>query len=277
MTWTAEQAEHDSWAYTRMTTLEQQYQSCALCPGLVETSWWSRTSVVFGEGTCNADILIVGIGPGEDEDLTGVPFYGRTGKLLDEMLLNLCPYSDLAAFNKKELNEDEWRKVREELTRIERIYYTNAILCRPTHQDYDERDGVMKVKNRDPLPGEVSNCRDRLRRTIYITDPYLIISLGAPTLAALLALETRSSMSKKKMNMTDHIGEIVDLSIRGEITDLRYPVMVLPHPAFLLRSWDIRSPTGYVKQTMRGLQRGLQLVDAIRHETRDTPIPERKI
>jgi DNA polymerase len=100
----------------------------------------SRTNLVFGAGSENADVMFVGEGPGEQEDLKGEPFVGRAGKLLDDMLAMI------------------------ELDRS-MIYIANTVKCRPP-------------MNRDPLESEQDACRPWLERQIDIINPKIIVCLG---------------------------------------------------------------------------------------------------
>jgi len=270
----AELAKRDAWARTRLDDLERSYSRCTQCRALVDTGWWQRQNIVFGEGYANADILIVGIAPGEDEDVLGIPFVGRTGKLLDEFLLNLCPdTAELDTYRKGALTNEDFREIRRILVETERIFYTNAVLCRPVKQEWNEREERNDLRNRDPADGECNNCSLRLLQTIYITDPTIIISLGAPALQALLSLDT--ARGRRRAGVLDKSGEILDLEIPGQVMDIRYPMMVLPHPAFLLRYWDEKSPKGYVASTVRHLRHALHVVDMVRYEMRGTLIPRR--
>lgn len=116
--------------------LEQACSRCTRC-GLCET----RNHVVFGVGNRNADILFVGEGPGEQEDLKGEPFVGPAGKLLDEMLCII------------------------DLDRKENCYIANIVKCRPPH-------------NRDPLETEQAACIDFLRNQVALIRPKVIVCLG---------------------------------------------------------------------------------------------------
>jgi len=107
-------------------------RKCALCQ--------TRTNVVFGVGNEQADILFVGEGPGQSEDEQGVPFVGRAGKLLDDMLEMI------------------------DLDRS-RVYIANIVKCRPP-------------KNRDPLNTEQSACLPWLEEQIRLIDPKIIVCLG---------------------------------------------------------------------------------------------------
>lgn len=115
--------------------LEQQCLRCTGC-GLCET----RHNVVFGVGKRDTDVLFVGEGPGEQEDLQGEPFVGPAGKLLDDMLSIL----DLDRTN---------------------CYIANIVKCRPP-------------RNRDPLETEQEACIGYLRNQVALIQPRIIVCLG---------------------------------------------------------------------------------------------------
>ncbi len=116
--------------------LEQRCLSCQRC-ALADT----RTHVVFGTGQRDAEVLFVGEGPGEHEDLQGEPFVGRGGQLLDEMLSLIGLYRD------------------------KNFYIANIVKCRPP-------------RNRDPLNTEQDACIGYLREQIALLRPKLIVCLG---------------------------------------------------------------------------------------------------
>ena len=116
--------------------LEKICHGCTGC-GLCET----RHNVVFGVGNRNADVLFVGEGPGEQEDLQGEPFVGPAGKLLDDMLSIL------------------------DLERTANCYIANIVKCRPP-------------RNRDPLETEQEACIGYLRNQVALIKPKIIVCLG---------------------------------------------------------------------------------------------------
>ena len=122
-----------------MQTWEQLEQSCLSCTGcgLCET----RHNVVFGVGRRDTDVLFVGEGPGEQEDLQGEPFVGPAGKLLDDMLSIL------------------------DLDRKENCYIANIVKCRPP-------------RNRGPLETEQEACIGYLRNQVALIKPTIIVCLG---------------------------------------------------------------------------------------------------
>lgn len=117
------------------TNLKQTCYSCTRC-GLCQT----RHNVVFGVGPENADVMFVGEGPGEQEDLKGEPFVGAAGKLLDDMLSII----DLSREN---------------------CYIANIVKCRPP-------------RNRDPLETEQDACIGYLRNQVALVKPKIIVCLG---------------------------------------------------------------------------------------------------
>lgn len=106
---------------------------CDLCEG--------RTNLVFGGGKKDADIMLIGEGPGENEDLQGQPFVGRSGQLLDKFLASV------------------------DLSRDKNVYIANMVKCRPP-------------KNRDPKPEEQDMCINWLREQFKIIKPKIIVCVG---------------------------------------------------------------------------------------------------
>lgn len=115
--------------------LKESCNRCRNC-GLCDT----RHNVVFGVGNEKADIMFIGEGPGEQEDLQGVPFVGPAGKLLDDMLSII----DLDRSN---------------------VYIANIVKCRPP-------------RNRDPQEDEQDACIGYLNRQIELVKPKIIVCLG---------------------------------------------------------------------------------------------------
>ena len=119
----------------QLNEIKKVCENCFNCP-LGET----RTNLVFGRGAVDADIMFIGEAPGEKEDLSGEPFVGAAGKLLDKYLEYV------------ELGENDY-------------YIANIIKCRPP-------------KNRDPKPDEEDACIGYLRKQLAIIRPKIIVCLG---------------------------------------------------------------------------------------------------
>jgi len=118
-----------------LSELESIVAGCTRC-ALAGT----RTRTVFGDGDPSARVVFVGEAPGRDEDLQGLPFVGRAGKLLDKMI-------EAIGFSRGT------------------VYIANILKCRPPG-------------NRDPGPDEVAACGDYLARQIELIDPVIICALG---------------------------------------------------------------------------------------------------
>jgi DNA polymerase len=116
---------------------------------------YDRRNNVYGEGDPCAQLMVVGEGPGETEDLLGRPFVGRAGELLDKMLAAI----DLP-------RED--------------VYICNTVKCRPTLNDGG------KLRNRAPTPQEMVSCRPYLDEQIELIAPAVILALGAPAAKSFL-------------------------------------------------------------------------------------------
>ena len=132
--------------------LEARCMACQGC-GLAET----RRNVVFGVGNRNADVLFIGEGPGEQEDIQGVPFVGPAGQLLDLMLSLI------------------------DLDRS-RVYIANIVKCRPP-------------QNRDPLNTEQDACIGYLRAQTALIRPRIIVCLGR--IAAMRIIDKEFRITKQ--------------------------------------------------------------------------------
>ena len=121
--------------YANLEEVKCAAEKCRACP-LCET----KTNTVFGIGNENAELMFVGEAPGEKEDLSGIPFVGAAGKLLDKYL---CAVG---------------------IDR-ENVYIANILKCRPPH-------------NRDPKPEEEDECIGFLREQVRLIQPRVIVCLG---------------------------------------------------------------------------------------------------
>jgi DNA polymerase len=127
----------------------------------------SRKTVVFGQGAPAPEVLVVGEGPGAEEDNQGLPFVGASGKLLDKMLASIG------------------------LSRNENCYIANVVKCRPPN-------------NREPAPDERVACMPFLREQIRILKPRVILCAGRTAAQALL--ETTEGINKLRTRQHDFGG-----------------------------------------------------------------------
>ena len=140
-------------------TLEATVRQCVLCD-----LHQGRTQTVFGVGDRAADLMVIGEGPGEEEDRQGEPFVGRAGKLLDEMLFAIGQPR-------------------------EKVYIANVVKCRPP-------------KNRNPRPEEARCCAPYLQNQIDLVQPKVIMALGA--VAAQHLLQTQAPIGKMRGRQYQH-------------------------------------------------------------------------
>ena len=119
-----------------LQALQQECLACRRC-GLCET----RHSVVFGQGAAHAEVMLVGEGPGANEDEQGLPFVGKSGQLLDHYLEAV------------------------DLSRDKNVYIANIVKCRPP-------------QNRDPEQEEIAACMGYLRNQVALIRPKIIVCVG---------------------------------------------------------------------------------------------------
>lgn len=138
---------------TALELVAEEASTCQRCK-LADAG---RTQVVFGMGDPHADLMFVGEGPGAEEDRQGLPFVGRSGQLLDKVML-------------EELG----------ITR-DRVFIANTVKCRPPG-------------NRDPEPDEIAACRPWLEQQLSLIDPKVVVTLG--NFATKLLLGTKEGITK---------------------------------------------------------------------------------
>ena len=135
----------------KLAILASEVEKCVTCR-LSET----RTNVVFGAGNPDADVMFVGEGPGQREDEQGLPFVGRSGELLEQLLGEIG------------------------LGRAD-VYIGNVVKCRPP-------------KNRDPRPDEIESCKGYLRTQLQLIQPKVVVTLG--NFASKLLLRTDTGITR---------------------------------------------------------------------------------
>jgi DNA polymerase len=138
---------------TALELVAEEASTCTRC----KLATAGRTKVVFGMGDPDADLMFIGEGPGAEEDKQGLPFVGRSGQLLDRILLD----------------EFGWTR--------DRVYIQNVVMCRPPG-------------NRDPEADEIAACNPWLEKKIELINPKVIVTLG--NFATKLLLETKEGITK---------------------------------------------------------------------------------
>lgn len=136
----------------KMNSLRDRASACMECEELVKT----RIQVVFGTGNPEARLVFVGEAPGETEDYGGMPFIGRAGKLLDQIL-------EENGLSRKD------------------IWITNIVKCRPTKTSPSGR-----LDNRPPKVSEIKACRKWLDEELSIISPVVIVCVGGPSASVII-------------------------------------------------------------------------------------------
>lgn len=211
------------------------WMNCDRCP-LSET----RKNVVFGDGNPEADLLIVGEGPGEHEDIQGTPFMGDSGEIVDEFLETVG------------------------LDRMKDMFITNVVCCRPTIK-IPGYGGKLKVENRYPNKVERKACWPRLQETIYRVDPYLIVTMGGIALSQLMG---------KAVKITPLRGKMQEMSFEGRHVPVKYPILPMYHPSYLLRNQN-KTAEGPWDQTAQDFVDVCLVLDHLREAYRGIEPPER--
>ena len=161
-----------------LQALQQECLACRRC-GLCET----RHSVVFGQGAVHAEVMLVGEGPGANEDEQGLPFVGKSGQMLDHYLEAV------------------------DLSRDKNVYIANIVKCRPP-------------QNRDPLPEESAACMPWLRQQFQLIRPKIVVCLGR--VAAQRMLDPGFSISRDHGKFFDKQGTLF-MATYHPAALLRYP------------------------------------------------------
>ena len=154
--------EKEDWEKTTsLDELEKLICKCTKC-----RLHSGRNKFVFGTGNPNADVLVIGEGPGAEEDKQGLPFVGRAGKLLTDMLKAI-------KFEREE------------------VYIGNVVKCRPP-------------ENRTPLPDEMDTCMPYLKKQVELIKPKLILCLGLTAAKGLL--KKRESLGELRKSVYEYEG-----------------------------------------------------------------------
>tara|TARA_Y100000034_G_C6854301_1_gene387963 strand:- start:228 stop:863 length:636 start_codon:yes stop_codon:yes gene_type:complete len=209
----------------------------------------------------SADIVIIGEAPGSDEDYEGAPFVGKSGRLLMNMFeLAWPPDTEMEVVRSipqgSKTADYYYEKLREKLDK--HLFWTNAVCCRPE-------------ENRNPNAEELKACRSRLHSTIYAIDPLLLIAAGKVAATAVLG---------KKVQILQKRGTVFDVEIVSPATGnkVRYPMLALLHPSYLLRKGDkalVARKKGETYETLEDLRYALSLVEAHYRITKNSSFTEK--
>ena len=166
----------------RLEDLARQVSVCTKCDLAM-----TRTNTVFASGDPHSPLMLVGEGPGENEDATGLPFVGRAGKLLDDILAAV------------------------DLTR-DKVYLTNTVKCRAAVEEGG------RMKNRQPKTTEIRACNPYLQGQMEAVKPDIILCLGGPAAKTLI---------DKDFKITKDRGKWYDLGNGAKAMATFHPAYVL--------------------------------------------------
>jgi uracil-DNA glycosylase family 4 len=182
----------------RLKLLYEKYKSCKAC-GLGS----SRLNFVFGAGLPNTKLMFIGEAPGYEEDHQGVPFVGRAGKLLTQVLSEV------------------------KIPR-EKVYITNVVKCHPM---IDPTDPEKMGNDRQPTTEEINKCLPILIEQIRIIRPVVICTLGT------VATYTMLRDVQYNLSLTELRGKKYVVEIEGE----KFAVVPTYHPAAVLRNMSLKT------------------------------------
>ncbi len=166
----------------RLEDLARQVSVCTKCDLAM-----TRTNTVFASGDPHSPLMLVGEGPGENEDATGLPFVGRAGKLLDDILAAV------------------------DLTR-DKVYLTNTVKCRAAVEEGG------RMKNRQPKTTEIRACNPYLQGQMEAVKPEIVLCLGGPAAKTLI---------DKDFKITKDRGKWYDLGNGAKAMATFHPAYVL--------------------------------------------------
>jgi uracil-DNA glycosylase family 4 len=238
----------------RLSVLRMEYEGCERC-GLCKPSGRTRANIIYGGNTVDADIMIIGDGPGHAEEENGQPFWPEThvGRMVDSFLKSM-----------HSSREDVW--------------LDNMTMCRATDPDDHERD-------RPPNKDEIAACKPRLLETIRLVDPKVIILLGKTALK--LAKNWSDYEDKEtepiRTGITDVAREPDPRRLVVEVPGVFIPVRIMAYatfsPAYLLRlkEADLKRDNSDMELAWRTWRHAFRVADAANYINEGTIPPQRGV
>jgi uracil-DNA glycosylase len=253
--------------------LQQQWANCTGCD-LSQRRIEEGFHIVFGKGKLRS-IMVIGEGPGRDEEVTGEPFSGASGKFLQRTLAAL-------GIDKE-------------------VYVTNAVACRSYELAYNGEGQLLTrverstgrelpvLRDAPPKPLQIEACRARLHEQIYLVDPVLIVTLGTTPTQALLG---------KSVSITAVHGKTLEIEVPGawpvpsltqakkewrrknapvtypnELNRVRYLVLPAFHPSYVMRLKDDRRANNPAQLFAEDMLRAAQIYDRYNYEVHGGATP----
>ena len=180
--------------------LYEEWSACERC-GLCTPTGRRRHNVVFGEGNPGATLVIVGRSPGEHEDITGHPFAGRSGEVIDMFLKSFNSHRD-------------------------EVFLLTVVGCRSTEEKQSSR-------NRNPNKEEIAACLPRVSRIIEVIDPYVVLLLGETAFNTLSP--TKGGVAT--IAADNHIPDVRVIT-PGRFLPIERTAFATWDPSYLLHNWS---------------------------------------
>jgi len=254
--------------------LRDEWSECTMCD-LGKRRADVGGSFVFGEGH-RRGVMFIGEGPGSVEEEEGRPFVGPSGRVLRDAIMMLG---------------------------LDNFYISNLVSCRSCAQAYDNQGNPITrydrrtktryplIKDEPPIPLHIKMCSDRLYEEIYLVDPFLIVALGAEAAKALRgkpvsimsehghiesieipgAWRVASLTAKRKKWLRKVKGNV---SFPTEQNKVRYPMMPILHPAYVLRRKDDKRPGNPLQCFTTDMKNAASLYYRYREEVYGSPPQE---
>jgi uracil-DNA glycosylase len=251
-----------------LDVLHEEWKDCTKCE-LGTRRKEVNGQFVFGEGSPRG-ILFIGEGPGKVEEQEGRPFVGPSGKILRAVL---------------------------EIFKFKQFYITNIVACRscspvlnpdgtPVIKKYGQRPAQPIYRDEPPTPRQIEACMSRLHEQIYLLDPVLIVSLGAPATEALVGRPVAITQERGKERHITIPGASYKASltnkrkaclrkINGKLTapvepnQVRYLLIPTLHPAFVARRLDDRGPKSPIRQFAYDIRKAIRVYERYMFEVFD--------
>lgn len=253
---------------TKQEQLQQIYNQwygcrrCGLCDFRMLNNGEPLDDIVICSGTPDAAVMFIGEAPGAEETASGSCFVGNSGKLLNRILANTSDDPDIFhayQFYLKQRpapnsqRDDEFHNLIE-AWRNTQYFFTNVVACQPP-------------ENRQPTGNEAKSCWERLWNLIYLVDPLVIVAVGKVALSTLIG---------RQVEITKIRGQLFDVEFPGRVGKLKYPVVPVLHPSYLLRKadWNDKSNGDYMK-TVEDILKALRIADMLKNKYYGTPLPKR--
>ena len=248
----------------QLQALYDQWYGCTKCDLGELRNCEGHQEIVFGQGSPEAPVLIIGEAPGEEEENTSLPFVGKSGQLLNQLIATTSGDPEVIERFNEYCGKSHGTKSQDRINefhdwmfewRWRDFFITNAVACRPP-------------ENATPVKTQINACWERLRNIIFIVDPLIIIAAGNSALGTVLR--------KASAKITAMRGKLYDVDFEGRVGPVTYPVIPIFHPSYLLRQSDFRMKGGAWEKTVEDFRKAMRVVDVLQYQHKGIQPPPRR-